>query len=1055
MALYEETRKIQEELNQKYEGGDPFQKLLQETKDYNSTNITPSTPTTPLDESIYYGQSDNRNYRRFFGENYDPSQNLENAAAQRQSGFERMAFMAPRVAAKFVSEVAQMPGYLGGGIAWGLHGFDKQDIGMLVDNFWQQSIKGLEKDVVDKLPVYTSDAIKSGSLVKNIFSTAFWANEGAVGIGFLLAFLAPGAALRGLKFGTKMAKLIKPGTSFAKTVDATGDAAKATSKLIAGQKLAANINDITSTVVNTIFESAAEGGQVYNSVLEKTGDVNKASEAAVKTLRQNIGVLSISNYIDQKWLFGQAKLIKNYSATTAKELATGNVFKRAMGETGAILDEVAKRTTMENIGRVSKTIGAGFVKEGFWEEGAQFAIQKNAEKGEDNPQGFLGELRDIAETYYDSLGDVDMQKSVFLGGVLGSGMSSVQTVKQGKAEDKMLSNFHSSVKTNFIDRYRNISDLAETNSEGEPQFNDDGSYKIDEVKAQEAASKNMIKYVQGKLLVEYAKEGNIEAFEKLKNERDLNYFFPFLQQEGGMEAALLHIDDLAETDIKAMQKEGVPIDLETTKKELKDKVIKYQKLYDRVTNAHEMNMDIVHTEDENSIFKEYSDVVFGNKIGSEATLQHSAERINKLRNELSDFEATDTTSVPITSEETKYNEKLVDDLLKSLDSQKSKLSPVDLINARNIIKNINGHVNAVQEANNSLKDYYSKTFLTKDFKDYVDWKNSKDSNNKDVNEEVKKEEVVEDIAAGIKARQEEALANATSEEEIDAINKQAESELEDLKDITASTPKVSTKTEKPVADENMRDIDKVDKLLIEYGKGAKHPFSINAGIANWLVTTGNQNQANTNDDVARWYIFVNNDAYKKELNGSGRSLYILKSYTYDQVGKLDINDPIRQNVTFFDGKSQKLYDKISKEGAIEAKNDIKIVVLTRDNKVLKVSKLGEIGVEDKSQIIHTSLPTHKAVTAKGFDRFGTEREKALFYSRNKITNPTKAQQDNAETFVQDAIAKSLDAYGKYREALKVKSESFSISSINPGVKVIPEGGLQEVDILEGSNLPSA
>jgi hypothetical protein len=253
MALYEETKQIQEELNNKftipsYTQTDPTKYLgsqIQLRRDNRSNIVTPSTPDT--DESVIYGQKDNRRYSRFFGNIYDPTYNLENYAAERQSAVERLSYIPQRVAVKVVSEVLQLPGTIGGLVAWSTTGFDKDKLGLLVNNAWQRGIKEAEQYTQDKLsPVYTSDRVKDGNIFDSIFSTSFWAKEGADGLGFLISFLLPGRAVKALNVGSKSAKLIKPGTEIASTLIKEGKAMNKAVNL-ATNKLAENIDLLTAT----------------------------------------------------------------------------------------------------------------------------------------------------------------------------------------------------------------------------------------------------------------------------------------------------------------------------------------------------------------------------------------------------------------------------------------------------------------------------------------------------------------------------------------------------------------------------------------------------------------------------------------------------------------------------------------------------------------------------------------------------------------------------------------------------------------------------------------
>lgn len=720
MPLYEETKQLQEENNAKFStDGVPDQSFINAFRERSRALKTVNVQNAqPLDVTPVQSETP-KSWGRRLGSFYDPTVQQENFLAEQQSGLERMGYMLPRIATKALSEVAQLPGYLGGAIAWGTTGFDMEKVNLMVDNFWQKAIQNVEEDVKDRLPVYTADVVKNGNLFKNIMSTSFWANEGADGIGFLLGFLAPGAALRYAGFGTKMAKLIKPGTALAKA----GKVGKATENLTAaGMKLAGNVDDVTSTLVNTLFESAAEGGETYRNVLADTGDRQRAAEAAVDVVQKNFGILGISNYIDQKWLFGNYGIIKDYARAT-KGLSKGSAFNRVfstqLGEEGKILDAVAKRTTWNQIGNVSKTVAEGFLKEGFWEEGSQFAVSKHAEEddGKDDDT-FLGELTDIAKTYVDNLYDTDMQKSIFLGGVLGSTMAGVSTVREMKGEDKMLGNFHSLVKENNLDRYTSMSDLYEIDPETQQPKVVNGKYKIDENKAKEQLQRQFVKYIQGKQLVQLAKDGNIEAFEKIKDQRDLDYFLPFLQQQGGLDAAIYHINNLAETDMKWMQDEGVPINIEKTKQDLINKVIKFQKIYDKVSDTHDLNINVKYKKEDQDTYNNFSNLIKSLKLGAEASVRFSLDRIDILRNDLANYKISDNKVLSIASSEDNTSEKLVDDLNNSLKENKNSLSEADILSIKNTIKNIEGHITTAKRGRVRLGELYDNKILQKEYESY-------------------------------------------------------------------------------------------------------------------------------------------------------------------------------------------------------------------------------------------------------------------------------------------------------------------------------------------------
>ena len=317
---------------------------------------------------------------------YDIATDIPAARAQAQSSLVRDLYILPRVGTKIISEVAKMPGELYGLGEWASTGFDLSKFQESVDNEWNKSIDAAYQATNDELfPVYKRRAVEQGGLLKQITSSEFWATEGADGVGFMLAFMAPGAALKltglgnGLVNVGKMAKVVK------------GERAA---------KLAGQIDDIAAAGINTVLEAGAEGIEAANATsktlydkklnegLSAGLDPQQASDIATEylqtpeaktiigsaganTTKANLVILLGPNLIDQKWLF------KGFNKTIG---AAEKVSKTKLG--GAISNILDPSEALKNIARytpkeLAKEVGAkaaiGIVKEGFFEEGVQSA----------------------------------------------------------------------------------------------------------------------------------------------------------------------------------------------------------------------------------------------------------------------------------------------------------------------------------------------------------------------------------------------------------------------------------------------------------------------------------------------------------------------------------------------------------------------------------------------------------------------------------------------------------------------------------------------------------
>lgn len=751
MALYEETKKIQEELNNKYQEDDPLKYMFAKMKLNKQAGIPIPDPE---ESSAIYGRRDNRNFERFFGQVYDPTDNLEDKAAYRQSGLEQVSYMLPRIATKVASEIAQMPGYVGGLAAWGATGFDMNKVDYLVDNFWQKAIQSAEETMKDQFPVYVKDKVKEGGLMKNILSTSFWATEGADGVGFLLAFLAPGQALKAVKFGAKAARLIKPGNNISKLITKGSDFGTAVGT--GATKGAAETFDfVGATVINTLFESAAEGGETFRNVFGKTNDREKAAFAAVDVIKKNFGILLASNAVDQYWLFKDIKMFKRANADNVEKMTKKSILDELIDpKTKKVLSDIKEKSKWAKAGVITKDLLAGIGKEGFYEEGTQFAASKLAEEKSEHPEeddkGFADELVDLAETYFESLTDTDMQKSIFLGGLLGGGMATVGSVREERAKKRLLQGTEATKPSAFTkffgakerkatpglkqlwERNRtayhvSLADMAEQTIDEKtkeviPVTNADGTYKWDPKKVEALAEDKILDYSNKAKLVHFARTGNEEGFKYIKDILDYRYMSLFLNQEGGINTLLRHIDEMAETEKDYFAREGIEFDLETIKKDLKNKALKFQEIHDRVNNTHDLLLDDIKVDKENRIaFNEFSDLVRKNKITEENHIYFANNRIDALRKELSEMKYGDTI-VPISTDENNLSDKLVSSLKESYESNKNNLSDASKKHVERIIGDIENHQIDIKKAREYSSKLYSKEWLSKTFKEQIEKK---------------------------------------------------------------------------------------------------------------------------------------------------------------------------------------------------------------------------------------------------------------------------------------------------------------------------------------------
>ena len=121
------------------------------------------------------------------------------------------------------------------------------------NNPWIKAVTGIEEQIKeDFLPVNVRKAVTDGNIWDNLASIDFWATEGADGLGYIVSMMAPGALLSKAGLGTK---LLSPIAKFDKMGKA---ASKAATKLTKFGITPKNIDLLTITTANTLFEAGAE-----------------------------------------------------------------------------------------------------------------------------------------------------------------------------------------------------------------------------------------------------------------------------------------------------------------------------------------------------------------------------------------------------------------------------------------------------------------------------------------------------------------------------------------------------------------------------------------------------------------------------------------------------------------------------------------------------------------------------------------------------------------------------------------------------------------------------
>ena len=558
---------------------------------------------------------------------------LEESRAQNQGTFDKLGLGLGRVTNKIAVELASVPGYL---VGLGEAAFTDKTLGESLNSSYLNAIKEYEHYVNEnQLKVYTPESVKNGNLLDNLGSASFWATEGADGVGFLVSMLVPGNALKLAKLGTRTGKATY---GLGMAIEGTNVISKTGSKMFktAGNFMYKNADDILAAGTNAVIEGAAEAREAYestlNSLMQKYGGEEnlsedqlqelkvKAGEAASDVFKYNLGILSVSNLFDQANLFG---------AFSSRKTMLGKMFSGGkLLSKDDIIKTVIGKGFKDGVTSGLKSVGAGLLKEGFYEEGMQFAASALAESQalEDD------KYNNIFEAYVNNLSNIDMQKGIALGGILGGGMSSIGNYLENKrtksalfgSEEIKRNKFQKLLGLQNVEKSFGLYDYINTSlSEREQSllsaFEKDettGELKLNKSKALDLINKLEEKSVLNTLLNLAVVSEDKLTYERLKNMMDYQYFSNFFKYgEEGLKILKEHIsNDLVgrekqkyETnELLGMEKTSDAIKIAS---ELNLKADQFFEIYNNNNELHKIEFPSNLKGGDKNTFNEFSDSI--------------------------------------------------------------------------------------------------------------------------------------------------------------------------------------------------------------------------------------------------------------------------------------------------------------------------------------------------------------------------------------------------------------------------------------------------------------
>jgi hypothetical protein len=471
--------------------------------------------------------------------------------ANNQSSLNKFSKIPARISTKIISEVAKIPGYVGG-LGGGLYGEASDAItGKNEYSFTEQAfnngwIKGItelnEKVNNEALPVYVKKAVKEGNLWDNISSVDFWATEGADGIGFMASMMVPGAILKSLGLGSKLARTSEVALSL-------GSKGTKFQKLMQGAQKASNLgltvenfDMIAATTANTYLEAAAESGMAMDSFeKENKNEFIDNALASGKTIEQ-----AEQEFNTQKAILGKNIFVSNVALLTIPNAIQSSImFGKGASK---FMSKYGAKEFLKNSG---KRMAGSTLSEGFVEEASQTTVEnyfkEKAKKNNLKGDGLFSfedfDPKGLKDAYLDTISSVDGQKAIFLGGLLGSSMS----IYQGRKED-VRNKKQSDEAVSLTQRYdQTLQALLDTKGNVSYNYNNQRSVSkkeiIEKFRTIDALSNRFDEYDEA------LASGNEEILEKVRNKTIQDVILPFVKSgEIGIDALTQYYDKMLESD---------------------------------------------------------------------------------------------------------------------------------------------------------------------------------------------------------------------------------------------------------------------------------------------------------------------------------------------------------------------------------------------------------------------------------------------------------------------------------------------------------------------------
>lgn len=647
---------------------------------YNWENLL-SQQTLPSRETVIKNYDDwKKREVDIYNSEYFPEQ-----IAQDQTVGERIANGVGRLIGTTITKTLEGLGYAVTAPVAGVQAIagDPRAFETLTTNAWSNFFNNVEEDIKNQLPIYKTKNYLNGNVWQQMGTASFWTDDVIDGLAFMASAMIPGfAATKALSLGSKA---IKGYANLAKTFNNALKAEKILGELaITGSnlsKLSKTIDTLGIGLITSGIEAGFEAKDVYDRVLEKTGDRESAAKAAQETYLRNIPALMVSNTIE----------------AGAWQKVFGKVSKPVSG----ILN-VADETIP--IGRKLAKFGWEGLKTGFmeggWEENIQLAISDEATR-----KYTKEDTKGLVNSWLNNWTTDEGQKNIVLGALLGfipGGLGGIRQISDANKDENRVRNY---LRTNYSTFVGGLKSLYKTEViDGKEQIyinpkNNKPVYDINKVI--NALASDVDKGSLNAKLAQALISGNNEMAQHLLMQRLGTWMYGYMNRDN-LDALNQDIDletQSPESPFVLTDQQGNKLDKAATASLMKQEAVKNKKIYDEINDRIIPTMFGTKKVDSTTLqfyedlkFSLYRETIFQNQL---------KDGINKIDNEITSIKDT-------------LNEIAGEDQSSS-DNSKIKQLNKDKAIINTLLEDSRNNVKILLDKNIQTKELNSRLEIQKDF----------------------------------------------------------------------------------------------------------------------------------------------------------------------------------------------------------------------------------------------------------------------------------------------------------------------------------------------------